>query len=206
MFLAEMLRKIHEINFERGQKENILPFITNMLVVAFICHKAHIQILTWFLYQNCLEQYCELQGKRIISQVSFKIRKLMHHCKFFWTIMNTYCISKAYQFMIWNLSVSDLNGSRTEPATLCMYVKCSDRLTIDTVWGLIKIFSIPDDEHFSETPVGCTALYFAKIFRCYRWFVNSPHMRQERKLTDLDTWFSLPKSLELIHCSSCWEQ
>ena len=34
----------------------------------------------------------------------------------------------------------------------------------------VKIISIPDEELFSETYVGCTASYFVKIIWCSRWF------------------------------------
>ena len=34
---------------------------------------------------------------------------------------------------------------------------------IDSVWIFIKIVSIPDEEHYSETAVGCTTSYFVKI-------------------------------------------
>ena len=41
---------------------------------------------------------------------------------------------------------------------------------ITTVSFCIKIFSIPDEELFSETYVACTASYFVSIIRCSRWF------------------------------------
>ena len=38
----------------------------------------------------------------------------------------------------------------------------------------VLIISIPDEELFSETAVGCTASYFVKIIWCFRWFCNPP--------------------------------
>ena len=36
-------------------------------------------------------------------------------------------------------------------------------MIIQIVWLIVKIISIPDEELFSETAVGCTASYFVKI-------------------------------------------
>ena len=41
-----------------------------------------------------------------------------------------------------------------------------------TVLTFIKIISIPDEEWFSETAVGCTASYFVKLYHVPIGFVN----------------------------------
>ena len=51
-------------------------------------------------------------------------------------------------------------------------------LNIDTAWAFIKIVSIPDEEYFSETAVGCTATYFVKILECSRWLCKPPPPRR----------------------------
>ena len=43
-----------------------------------------------------------------------------------------------------------------------------------TVRFIVWIISIPDEELFSETAVGCTASYFVKIIWCSRWFCKPP--------------------------------
>ena len=43
-------------------------------------------------------------------------------------------------------------------------------MLIQTVWLIVKIISIPDEELFSEKAVGCTASYFVKIIWCSCWF------------------------------------
>ena len=45
-------------------------------------------------------------------------------------------------------------------AALCIY----------KMYCFVKIISIPDEELFSETSVGCTTSYFVKIMWYYRWF------------------------------------
>ena len=45
---------------------------------------------------------------------------------------------------------------------------------IQTVWLIVLIISIPDEELFSETAVGCTASYFVKIIWCSCWFCKPP--------------------------------
>ena len=47
-------------------------------------------------------------------------------------------------------------------------------MLIQTVWLIVKIISIPDEELFSETAVGCTVSYFVKIIWCSCWFCNPP--------------------------------
>ena len=42
------------------------------------------------------------------------------------------------------------------------------------VWLIVEIISIPDEELFSETAVGCTASYFVKIIWCSCWFCTPP--------------------------------
>ena len=37
-------------------------------------------------------------------------------------------------------------------------------MLIQTVRFIVKIISIPDEELFSETAVGCTASYFLKVY------------------------------------------
>ena len=47
-------------------------------------------------------------------------------------------------------------------------------MLIQTVWLIVYIISIPDEELFSETAVGCTASYFVKIIWCSCWFWSPP--------------------------------
>ena len=47
-------------------------------------------------------------------------------------------------------------------------------MLIQTVWLNVLIISIPDEELFSETAVGCTASYFVKIIWCSCWFWTPP--------------------------------
>ena len=49
---------------------------------------------------------------------------------------------------------------------------------MQTVRVFVKIISIPDEELFSETAVGCTASYFVKIIWCSRWFGPPFHLRK----------------------------
>ena len=48
---------------------------------------------------------------------------------------------------------------------------------IQTVRFIDLIISIPDEELFSETTVGCTASYFVKVIWCSRWFCTPPILR-----------------------------
>ena len=56
-------------------------------------------------------------------------------------------------------------------------LKCN-YFEMTTVSFLAKIISIPDEELFSETYVGCTASYFVKIIWYSRWFCIPPLLRQ----------------------------
>ena len=47
-------------------------------------------------------------------------------------------------------------------------------MLIQTVWLIVYIISIPDEELFFETFVGCTASYFVKIIWCSCWFCTPP--------------------------------
>ena len=47
-------------------------------------------------------------------------------------------------------------------------------MLIQTVWLIVKIISIPDEELFSETAVGCTASYFSKLYDVPVGFVLPP--------------------------------
>ena len=47
-------------------------------------------------------------------------------------------------------------------------------MLVQTVWFILKIISIPYEEWFSGTTVGCTATYFVKIIWWSRWFCNTP--------------------------------
>ena len=47
-------------------------------------------------------------------------------------------------------------------------------MLIQTVWLIVLIISIPDEELFSETAVGCTASYFVNIIWCSCWFWTPP--------------------------------
>ena len=47
-------------------------------------------------------------------------------------------------------------------------------LKIDTVWALIKILSMDDEELFSETAVGCTATNFIKKLGYFSGFCKPP--------------------------------
>ena len=51
---------------------------------------------------------------------------------------------------------------------ICVNLPATLLLKIDTVWAYIKIVSIPHEEYFSETAVGCTATNFIKFLGCYR--------------------------------------
>ena len=63
-----------------------------------------------------------------------------------------------------------------------MYVNLLAKLLfkIQTVRDFVKIISIPDEELFSETTVGCMTSYFVKLYDGSRWFCNPnhPHFRQ----------------------------
>ena len=47
-------------------------------------------------------------------------------------------------------------------------------MLIQTVWLIVQIISIPDEDLFSETAVGCTASYVVKIIWCSCWFCTPP--------------------------------
>ena len=47
-------------------------------------------------------------------------------------------------------------------------------MLIQTVWLIVQIISIPDEELFSETAVGCTVSYFVQIIWCSCWFWPPP--------------------------------
>ena len=47
-------------------------------------------------------------------------------------------------------------------------------MLIQTVRFIVLIISIPDEELFPETTVGCTASYFVKIIWCSGWFCTPP--------------------------------
>ena len=52
-------------------------------------------------------------------------------------------------------------------------------MLIQIVWLIVSIISIPDEELFSETTVGCTASYFVKIIWCSCWFCIPPYFEAE---------------------------
>ena len=47
---------------------------------------------------------------------------------------------------------------------ICVILPAKMLLKINIVLAFIRILSIPDEEYFSETAVGCTATYFTKFY------------------------------------------
>ena len=58
---------------------------------------------------------------------------------------------------------------------MCEFVSKNVTLNIYSLnVKIVKILSIPDEEYFSETPVGLTATYFIKILGWSRWLCKHP--------------------------------
>ena len=69
---------------------------------------------------------------------------------------------------------------------------------------IVWIISIPDEEFFSETTVGCTASFFVKSILCSRWFC--PHLFWGCVLLNLRSPKGGSCSISDDLSCSCWDQ